>query len=145
MNINTTGIIEFNGLRLYMGMPYTDFYKAIPGFEGNRYTTVSNELIGHAGFLDSSIAGSDWSISLQVNIEGGLCAVYLQFIGEDFEDKWLGEEVEQRRKEYHKSFLSKLGLKQKQYGFGYIRCAMNKTSQTNVISIIRPPNKYGKA
>ncbi|GAA4274536.1 hypothetical protein U6A24_16310 [Aquimarina gracilis] len=55
--------------------------------------------------------------------------MYLRFVGEPFEEKWLGEETELKRKEYHKNFLSKLGLKKRNYEFGYIRCSMNKLNQ----------------
>ena len=72
-----------------MGMPYEEFYKVIPSFKGNRYSSVSGELIGYAGFLDSNISGSAWSISLQVNVDRGLCAIYLNFIGEDFKKNGL--------------------------------------------------------
>ncbi len=139
MNIDLNGNIEFNGFKLYMGMPYEEFYKIIPNFKGNQYLTSSGELIGHVGFLDNEISGPKWEISLQVYLDRGLCAMHLKFIGEPFGEKWLGDEAELKRKEYHKDFLNELGLKQRNYEFGYIRCSLNKAGRTNIVNIVKPP------
>lgn len=120
-----------------MGMSKAELESKIPNFRGNSISNRSGELIGNVGFLESSLIGEEWEISIQVNVVEGLIAVYARYIGDDFGKGWLGEEKESKRKEFHKKYIEAMGFKQKKYDFGTIRCSLNKSACTNIISIVK--------
>jgi hypothetical protein len=136
MDLDANGNIQFNGIKLSMGMEYDKFYEVLPGFKGSEYKTSLGALIGHVGFLDNETSGPDWEIAVQVFVEKGLSAVHLRHVGSGFTTEWMGNEREFARKEQHINFLNEFGIKQKRYDFGYVRCSMNKSQKVNMINII---------